>query len=105
MNGKSFHLHCKECGNKFISTAPARKYCCDVCRTAGYRRSAAAREAAKARNRKPMQREYTCQACGRRIRVTGRSGLRKCCDRCLAKTHYGRVLLSHRNDLPEEVIG
>ncbi|HBI84817.1 MAG TPA: hypothetical protein DDX71_00800 [Ruminococcus sp.] len=102
---KTYHLHCKQCGIPFTGSKPALKYCCESCREAGYRRSAAAREAAKARNRKPLQREYTCQACGRRIRVTGRSGLRKCCDRCLAKTRYGRVLLSRRNDLPEEVIG
>lgn len=106
---KTYHLHCKQCGRAFTSKFPARKYCSESCRASGYEKAQKASNAAQNERRHRQRHEYTCRLCGRRLAVVGSGGrsARKYCDDCLAKRMggYGRTLLSHRNDLPEIVIG
>ena len=53
---------------------------------------------------KPGETVYTCQTCGRRILVHGRTCHRKQCDECLSTTRYGRNLLRNRFPYDEEVL-
>lgn len=99
---KTYPKTCQLCGKDFLSKAPRTVYCSEECRITS--RRAQQRELERLHYKPVEFWDFTCQLCGRNIRVYGRTCHRKACTACLEKTAYGRKLISNRADLREEII-